>query len=111
MLARLGAGDFDLAQAMAALSADERTTRRLLNGLIDAFLLDDASAGREEWAWTGRRFRLPALLRLAWSDARASETETSRTRRRGVLCRTAARPHQSHTVRLLRYSCIGSLRP
>src|SRR5581483_5826563 len=113
LLAGLGSGNFDLAQAMAALCADERTTRRLLNSLIDALLVEDTAlidgpaAGGEDWPWSGRRFRLPTLLRLAWSDARASETETPRSRRRGVLCRTAARPHQSHTVRLLRYSCIA----
>ena len=125
LLAGLGSGGFDLAQAMAALRADERTTRRLLNGLIDTFfvddmalvedaaraedraLLDDAAARGEQWPLTARRFRLPTLLRLAWSDATLSETDAPQPRRRGVLCRTAARPHQSHAVRLLRYSCIA----
>src|SRR6185437_425597 len=125
LLAALGSGTFDLAQAMTALSTDERTARRLLNSLIDAFLvddtaladersvienaalLDDAASRGEDWSWTARRFHLPALLRLAWSEAKPSETETPRSRRRGVLCRTAARPHQSHAVRLLRYSCIA----
>ena len=106
-----------IAQAMTALCADERTARRLLNSLIDALLIEDTAlmdgpaAGAEDWPWTGRRFRVPTLLRLAWSDARASETEAPRSRRRGLLCRKAARPHQSHTVRLLRCRCMGVLRP
>lgn len=153
-LARLGAGRFDLAQATAALSVDERAARRLLNSLIDTFLLEDAAvrydalhsdtahnralhnatmydktvhdktvhdesmydetaydetAGKDpaegtgQRLWTGPRFRLPALLRLTWSQTPMSEADTQGSRHRGVLCRTAARPHQSHSVRLLRY--------
>ena len=107
LLARLGDGDFDLPQAMAALVADERATRHALNSLLDSFLLDDAGTSGEGWPWANRRFHMPTLLRLAWGSAPAAETEPPRSRRRGLLCRTAARPHQTYAVRLLRYSCVA----
>lgn len=107
LLSRLGDVDFDLSQAMATLEADEPDARRVLNSLIESFLIDDAGAGGDSWPWASRRFRLPALLRLAWGNASAGETEPPRLRRRGVLCRTAARPHQTYTVKLLRYSCAA----
>lgn len=107
LLSRLGDGDFDLSQTMAAMEVDEHGARRLLNSLIDAFLIDDVGVGGDSWPWSSRRFRLPALLRLAWGGAAIGETEPPRARRRGVLCRGAARPHQSYTVRLLRYTCAS----
>ena len=104
-LSQLGDGDFDVKRVMEALDADEHGARRVINGLIDAFLVDDVGVGSDDWPWASRRFRLASLLRLAWGGAAAGETEPPRSRPRGVLCRTAARPHQAHTVRLLRYSC------
>jgi hypothetical protein len=107
VLSRLGDGDFDLKRAMEALDADEHGARRVLNSLIDAFLIDDVGVSGEDWPWASRRFRLASLLRLAWSAAPAGEGEPSRARRHGALCRGAARPHQAHTIRLLRYTCAA----
>jgi len=106
-LALLGPVEFDLTQAMMALNADERTARHTLNGLLDSFLLEDTGATADSWPWSSRRFRVPTLLRLAWLSAAQAETEPPRGRARGLLCRSAARPHQTHAVRLLRYSCVA----
>ncbi len=106
-LARLGEVEFDLTEAGAALALDEADTRQVINNLIDAFLIEDAASAADGWPLSNRRFRVPALLRLAWSDAPTADTEPARARARGILCRTAARPHQTYAVRLLRYSCVA----
>ncbi len=106
-LAGLGSGDFDLAQAMGALAADERTAQQAVNSLLESFLLEDAGVGADAWPWSSRHFHMAELTRLAWQSAEGPDGEPPRTRRPSLLCRSAARPPQTHAVRLLRYSCVA----
>jgi DNA-binding SARP family transcriptional activator len=107
LLAALGAGDFDLSQAMTALGVDERAAQQAVNSLLESFLLEDAGGGADAWPWASRHFRLADLVRLAWGSAEGAETEPSRARRHSLLCHTAARPPHTYAVRLLRYSCVA----
>jgi DNA-binding SARP family transcriptional activator len=106
-LSRLASPEFDVIEAMGALAADERSTRAVLNSLLDSFLVVDTGKANDTWPWAGRRFRLPTLLRLAWRTASVVETEPPRPKPRGVPCPNASRPHQTHAVRLPRYSCTA----
>ena len=106
-LAGLGPGDFDLAQATAALAEDERTAQQTVDGLLESFQLEDAGSGADAWPWAARHFRMAELTRLAWQAAEGAQGEPSLPRQRSLLCRSAARPPQTYAVRLLRYSCVA----
>jgi DNA-binding SARP family transcriptional activator len=94
-LAALGPSGFDLDQAAKALGLDHRPAQRAVDRLLEACAVQEAGGEPDDgWPWAGRRYRIPGLLRLAWteSDARAHEAGRAVLRGRPMHCLSAPRP-------------------
>ena len=108
-LAALGPAGFGLEQAAKALELDERPAQHAVNRLLECSMLEESGGDPDhEWPWAARRFRVPTLIRLAWTDVRGPEREQAHpgaaAEHRGR-CRAGV-PPQPFSMRLSRFHCM-----
>lgn len=106
-LGALGAAGFDLDQAAKALGMDHRPAQHAVNRLLECCMLEESGGDPDhEWPWSARRFRVPTLIRLAWTSA-APERDAAHPgpgAEHHGRCRAGA-PAQRFAIRLSRFHC------